>query len=457
MNNSPLINSSKEIAPIEQIFGNLRLPDERLLNRLNFILPVVQAAPDKSFPELFSRKSELDGFYRFVGNERVSSTTLCDAAISATVKRLKEFPEGEAILAIHDTTEFSFSETSQVEGLGRMNHGKKKGFFGHFSIAVTLEREIIGLLGLHAWARTKPASKSKPRQGLPEKRADKTKESLRWNQLIQSVQSKVTNPNNIIHVADREADDYTTFYNAKEQGIRFVIRVKQDRRIQKKMSEDGKIEEKYKKIWESMKEAQIICNREVPISARKGGNRPPKAKKTHPDRKKRIAQLGMSAKTLEVDRSRNADLHLPKTLKLNFVRVFELNPPPDEKPIEWLLVTTEPILTAEDLLKVVDAYRGRWVIEEFFKALKTGCAFEKRGLETLHALLNCLAIFTPIACSLYNLKMLGRTQPERKSETIVTPTHNSNQNSRKHHKTNGIRAAIPRSGDVGYCSCRWAS
>jgi hypothetical protein len=276
-------------------------------------------------------------------------------------------------------------------------------------------------VGLHAWARTKPASKSKARQGLPQKRADKTKESLRWNTLIQSVQKKITNSNRVIHIADREADDYTTFYHAKEQNIRFIIRVKQDRRIQKKVL-DEKTVEKYTKIWESMKEAQITCNREVPISARKAGNRPPKARETHPDRKKRIVQLGMSAKTLEVNRSRNADLHLPKTLELNFVRVFELNPPPNEKPIEWLLVTTEPILTAEDLLKIIDAYRVRWVIEEYFKALKTGCAFEKRGLETLHALLNCLAIFAPIACNLYNLKMLGRTQPERKSETVVTPT-----------------------------------
>jgi hypothetical protein len=41
-------------------------------------------------------------------------------------------------------------------------------------------------------------------------------------------------------------------------------------------------------------------------------------------------------------------------------------------------MTTEPIDTPEQILAVVDGYRHRWKIEELFKALKTGCAYEKR-------------------------------------------------------------------------------
>jgi IS4 transposase len=39
-------------------------------------------------------------------------------------------------------------------------------------------------------------------------------------------------------------------------------------------------------------------------------------------------------------------------------------------------MTTEAVETAEQVAAVVDAYRARWLIEEFFKALKTGCGFE---------------------------------------------------------------------------------
>lgn len=57
----------------------------------------------------------------------------------------------------------------------------------------------------------------------------------------------------------------------------------------------------------------------------------------------------------------------PEKVEVNAVYVYETNPPEGEKPVEWILFTTEPIHTAEDVLRVVDLYRTRWMIEEFFK------------------------------------------------------------------------------------------
>jgi hypothetical protein len=56
---------------------------------------------------------------------------------------------------------------------------------------------------------------------------------------------------------------------------------------------------------------------------------------------------------------------------------------------------------------VVDAYRARWVVEEFFKALKTGCQIEKRQMETYEALRIALALFLPIAVRLLALRLIG--------------------------------------------------
>lgn len=58
--------------------------------------------------------------------------------------------------------------------------------------------------------------------------------------------------------------------------------------------------------------------------------------------------------------------------------------------------------------RVVDIYRMRWLIEEYFKALKTGCAIEKRQLESKHALVNALAVLIPIAWRLLRLRALAR-------------------------------------------------
>ena len=95
------------------------------------------------------------------------------------------------------------------------------------------------------------------------------------------------------------------------------------------------------------------------------------------------------------------------------VRVWEANPPDGAAPTEWLLYTSEPIETPEQQLRVVDYYRARWTIEEYFKAIKTGCEFEKKQLQDFEGLSNLLATFAPIA---YRLLLL-RTEVARGSDT----------------------------------------
>jgi hypothetical protein len=108
------------------------------------------------------------------------------------------------------------------------------------------------------------------------------------------------------------------------------------------------------------------------------------------------------------------------TLPVNIVAVREVNPPLDDEPVEWLLITTEPVETEEQILKIIDFYRGRWVIEEFFKALKTGCAFEKRQLESWHTLQNALGLLIPIAWSLLRLRTVAREEGRTPARAVLT-------------------------------------
>ncbi len=82
---------------------------------------------------------------------------------------------------------------------------------------------------------------------------------------------------------------------------------------------------------------------------------------------------------------------------------------------------SEPIDTPDDVLRVVDWYRARWTIEEYFKALKTGCALEERQLEDLPALVNVLALFIPIAWRLLLMKSEARDAPTAPATTILEP------------------------------------
>jgi hypothetical protein len=99
--------------------------------------------------------------------------------------------------------------------------------------------------------------------------------------------------------------------------------------------------------------------------------------------------------------------------------VLERDCPKGQEPIVWYLVTNEPIDTAEQVAEVVDAYRARWVIEEFFKALKTGCQIEKRQMESYEALRIALALFLPIAVRLLALRDAARTEPEQACSALT--------------------------------------
>ena len=91
---------------------------------------------------------------------------------------------------------------------------------------------------------------------------------------------------------------------------------------------------------------------------------------------------------------------------VNVVNVNEPAPPDGEAPVQWLLLTSEAVDSAEQVAAVVDAYRARWLIEEFFKALKTGCGFEARQLRTIRTLTNTLGILAVIAYRLLLLRWL---------------------------------------------------
>jgi len=107
---------------------------------------------------------------------------------------------------------------------------------------------------------------------------------------------------------------------------------------------------------------------------------------------------------LSVQRPHEWPRTLPPSLCVNVVYVWEVNAPPGEDPVEWRLITSEPIDTLAQVLRVVDIYRTRWLIEEFFKALKTGCAYEKRQLESLQTLLVALALLSIGVSAAFGLK-----------------------------------------------------
>jgi hypothetical protein len=158
----------------------------------------------------------------------------------------------------------------------------------------------------------------------------------------------------------------------------------------------------------------------VAVSVRQVGTRPRPLVAKRPARASRNATVRFAAAAVTLKRPRDHRDPMPSSLAVNVVYAWEMDPPAGEIPIEWRLVTTEPIDSVEQVLRIVEWYRTRWLIEEFFKCLKTGCAYEQRQLESLDTLLVALALFAPIAWQLLLMRHLSRELPDVGAGVAVT-------------------------------------
>jgi hypothetical protein len=378
-----------ELPSLSSEFGDADLGDARLNRRLGLLASRLADRPGESFPKALD-DAELEAAYRFFGNESVSPEAILAPHIRQTARRAKE---RRRVLIVHDTTQFEFPGHSKREGLGRLIR-PGQGFFGHFSLATTADgaRVPLGLLALETVFRH---GKAIPRR--ERKASDNRGESGRWRRCIDDAEAALDGRAEAIHVMDREADSYAIFAALSEQQRLFVIRSFQDRVL---ASDDEA------HLRATAKAARITLRREVPLSPRskiKG----PKGKR-HPARRYRIAKLRFAAATVELPRTGDARAAEATSLHLNVIHVSEAKPPPGEPAVEWFLLTNLPVETPDEIAFAVDCYRGRWTIEEFFKALKTGCQYERRQLESASSLLNALAILAPVAWRLLLLRHLAR-------------------------------------------------
>jgi hypothetical protein len=73
---------------------------------------------------------------------------------------------------------------------------------------------------------------------------------------------------------------------------------------------------------------------------------------------------------------------LSKTeVKAWVIRVWEPESPQGREELEWILVTTMPVMNQENAWERVKWYKWRWRMSDFHKVLKTGCRIA-RPLQT---------------------------------------------------------------------------
>lgn len=386
-------------------FKSVELGDARLGKRLERVVRQVAASPGASFPAQMTSTAEREALYRFLGNEQVTLEGLLAPHVAETHNRIV----GSKLVRIaHDTTSLAYG--GDRDGLGSV-HRRGKGFFAHCALAVTAdeERHPLGVLGVRTFVHTETKERQKLKrseQSIHCHRSPReTKASSRWEKLAVSVNAAFPADVQAIHVMDQEADDFALLAELVEHNLRFVVRGSGTRVT----------------AVAGQCVAGVLAGQRGRLFRTVRLNRRPQTKEgRRSPRGERDAHLAIRWSRLQLRRPGHCKVTV-RELELTVVHVYEPKPPPNEERIEWFLLTNERVATLGDAAQVVDHYRARWVVEEFFKALKTGCAIEKRQLKSYDALVRALGLFLPIAWKLLALRSIANDPAPKPAAALFEP------------------------------------
>lgn len=331
-------------------FASIDLGDQRLNRRARRVLEKLGAKPTVSIPTACGGWGETRATYRLFDQAKVTAERVLAPHIACTEERIRAYPR---VLCIQDTTELDDTTKKGTIDLGPLNDEARWGMYLHPTLAVTPERVPLGLLDLHSWTR-EPGSlgQSKgPHRPLEEK------ESVRWVDGFARVNALAEQlpDTRLTYLADREGDLYDLFVEAPcpEQGADWLIRGQYHDRL----LADGR------KLRAALDEAAVLT--EITFER-------PRAR----GRRARTVEQQIKVVRVTLKAPWRPDRTLPD-VTVTALLATEVNPPADEDPLDWLLLTNLTVETPEQALEKLAWYLCRWQIEVFFKILKSGCRIEE--------------------------------------------------------------------------------
>ena len=388
------------------------LHDKRLDQRLRIVLAQLAEHPTASIPAACGGHAEMAAAYRLFDNDKATFHKILEAHSDATRQRIAA---QEVVVLAQDTTELDLTRPEQqVLGTVPLDSGSRVGALLHLTHTFTRDGTPLGTLDAVAWAReegSKCAALSRAERAatpLAEK------ESCRWVKALQQAQQVAQDfpTTRFICVADSEADIYEWFVAGAVEAtsVDWVVRAAQDRALR------GETQAHLREHLASGKvlftQAIHVRGRKAKVSCEKRGRRQP--------RESREAEVEVRAARVVLRPPWRPHNKLPE-VAINAVLVYEPSPPASDVAVEWLLLTTLPIDQPEQVRQVIQTYCVRWMIEVFFRVLKTGCRIEERRFEHIDRVLTCLAVYLIVAWRTLYVCRLGRSCPNIRCDAVFEP------------------------------------
>jgi len=394
-----------------------KLGDKRLNARLGGILSQVAARPTASIPAACGGRAEMIAAYRFCENENTCFDNVLQPHRDATRQRMAA---QSVVLLAQDTSEIDVTQPEQqVAGAGPLDGDSRRGALLHLTHAFTPDGTPLGTVLATAWTRdegTVCASLSRAqRAAIP----IEEKESYRWVTMLQQAREEapLCPATQLICVADSEADIYEVLVEGmrKPRTNDWIVRACQDRALCRESGHN--VEETF--VRDHVLRQPVLFGKTIHIRGRKAKVTCDRRGRRQP-RQSREAEVVVRAACVALRPPWRSDRQLPP-VTVNVVLVSEVDPPPDDEPVEWLLLTSLPIDTAEQVRQIIQYYCVRWMIEIFFRVLKSGCRVEERLFEYMDRLLTCLALYVIVAWRTLYVCRLGRSCPDISCEAVFEP------------------------------------
>jgi hypothetical protein len=391
------------------------LQDQRLNDRLREVLAQLASRPTASIPAACGGRAEMEAAYRLFDNDKVTFENILESHVRATCERIAA--QGVVILA-QDTTEVDLTRPEQqVRGAGPLDKGSRRGALLHLLHAFTPDGTPLGTVHAAAWTREelpRPPLTGAQRAAIPLEE----KESYRWVVALRQAQGEARRhpSTRIICVADSEADIYELLAEgiSEAQAAEWIVRAGQNRALQQN---DDQTSAAY--LREQLVAQPLLFTQTISVRGRK-------AKVNCDDHGRR--QPRQSRKTEVEARAARVTLRPPwrpgqklPGVSVNVVLVHEPNPPHGDVPVEWILLTNLPIDNPDQVRQVIEHYCVRWMVEVFFRTLKTGCRAEERRFEHIDRQLRCLAVYLIVTWRTLYVCRLGRRCPDISCEAIFEP------------------------------------
>jgi hypothetical protein len=366
-------------------FGQLDLGDKRRTDCLVRIADVMCRHPGGTLPDKLNRPADLRAFYRLVNRPEMTH----EAVIGSHAERTRAVIAtcgAPVVLVLHDATELDYTTiTTLADQLSQIGQGTHKGYICHNSLAV--RADTGGALGLTSQILHQRAQVPK-KETTKQLRERQNRESRLW---VQGTQASGPAPAGVlcVDVSDSLSDTFEYMAFEIAQGRHFVLRQREDRRLQEAVAGHDYLEA-------ALRALPSIGQRPLSVQASCGRS----ARKT-------TVQLAFTEVVLAVPGKKHGEYD-NAPLAVWAIRVWEENTPAGEEPLEWILLTNVAVQSIADAQDRVDWYERRWIIEEYHKGMKTGCRIESMQFDKIERLEPAIAVLSVVTTTLLQLRDAAR-------------------------------------------------